>query len=136
MSDYQAPLKDMRFVLRELVGLETLAQLPGYAEATPDLVDAVLDEAAKFAREVLAPLNQTGDREGARWRENGVTTPGGFKAAYRQLLEAGWNALECEPEFGGQGLPRAVGAAVREMWASANLAFSLVLPLNEGRSTR
>ncbi len=132
MSDYQAPLKDMRFVLRELVGLETLAELPGYAEATPDLVDAVLDEAAKFAREVLAPLNQTGDREGARWREDGVTTPGGFRAAYRQLLEAGWNALECEPEFGGQGLPRAVGAAVREMWASANLAFSLVLPLNEG----
>jgi acyl-CoA dehydrogenase len=132
MSQYTAPIRDMQFVLHELAGLEQVGKLPGFEEATPDLVDAVLEEAAKFAGEVLAPLNQSGDEEGSRWHKDGVTTPKGFKEAYRHFIEGGWNGLECEPEFGGQGLPKLVGAAVKEMWKSANLSFSLCPLLTGG----
>ncbi len=132
MSDYRAPVADMLFVLREIVGIEGLAQLPGYGDVSLDLVEAVLKEAAKFAGDVLAPLNATGDREGARWHDGKVVTPNGFTQAYRQFIEGGWNGVEFPAEIGGQGLPKAVGAAVREMWAAANLGFSLILPLNEG----
>ncbi len=125
MSSYAAPLQDMRFVLRELAGLDRVAALPGCEEATPDVVDAVLEEAGKFAGAVLAPLNASGDRDGTRWAEHRVTMPEGFKEAYRQFVEAGWNGLACEPEFGGQGLPKLVSAAVQEMWKAANMAFSL-----------
>jgi len=125
MSNYSAPLKDMQFVLRELAGIERVAQLPGYEEATPDVVEAILEEAAKFAGGVLAPLNFSGDQEGAKWRDKSVTMPAGFKQAYAQFIEAGWNGLSCEPEFGGQGLPKLVAATVQEMWKSANMAFSL-----------
>jgi len=125
MSNYSAPLKDMQFVLRELAGIERVAQLPGYEEAAPDVVEAILEEAAKFAGGVLAPLNFSGDQEGARWRDKSVTMPAGFKQAYAQFIEAGWNGLSCEPEFGGQGLPKLVAAAVQEMWKASNMAFSL-----------
>ena len=125
MSSYAAPLKDMHFVLRELADLDRVAQLPGFEEASADVVAAILDEASKFASGVLAPINASGDREGARWDDHAVTMPAGFKDAYRQFAEAGWNGLSCEPEFGGQGLPRLVSAAVQEMWKAANISFSL-----------
>ncbi|HUW38902.1 MAG TPA: acyl-CoA dehydrogenase [Rhodocyclaceae bacterium] len=125
MSSYAAPLKDMHFVLRELAGLDRVAQLPGFEEASADVVSAILDEADKFASGVLAPINASGDREGARWADKSVTMPAGFGEAYRQFAEAGWNGLSCEPAFGGQGLPKLVSAAVQEMWKAANISFSL-----------
>ncbi len=132
MSEYIAPVRDMQFVLQELAGLDQVAQLPGYEEATPDLVDAVLEEAAKFAGEVLSPLNYSGDQEGATWQDKAVTMPAGFKDAYRLFADSGWPALACETEWGGQGLPKVVSAAVAEMWKSSNHAFSLCPLLTAG----
>ena len=132
MSDYVAPLKDMRFVLTELAGLNEVSALPGYEEATADVVDAIMEEAAKLAGDVLAPLNATGDREGAQWSDNSVTMPAGFKEAYRQFADNGWGGLDCPVEFGGQGLPKLVAAVVSEMWRSANHAFSLCPLLTRG----
>ena len=132
MSEYYAPLRDMQFVLKELAGLDAVAQLPGCEEATPDLVDAVLEEAARFALEVLSPLNYPGDQAGATWHDKAVTMPAGFKEAYKLFVESGWAALASEPEWGGQGLPKVVAAAVGEMWKSANHAFSLCPLLTTG----
>ncbi|MGE5639031.1 MAG: acyl-CoA dehydrogenase [Clostridia bacterium] len=132
MSAYQAPLKDMKFVLKELAGLEQVAQLPGYADATPDTVDAILEEAGKFASGVLDPLNHTGDEEGSVWKDGGVTTPKGFKEAYRQYVDGGWGALPFDAEHGGQGLPKLVATAVEEMITSANMSFSLCPLLTQG----
>jgi alkylation response protein AidB-like acyl-CoA dehydrogenase len=132
MSAYVAPLNDMRFVLNELVGLDRVAELPGCEEASPDVVDAVLEEAGKFAGEVLAPLNRIGDKQGAHLKNGVVTTAEGFKDAYRKFCEGGWTALACQPKFGGQGLPYIVSAPVQEMWKAANLAFSLCPMLTQG----
>src|SRR5918992_2482764 len=132
MSTYTAPLKDMRFVLHELAGLAQVAKLPGYEEATPDTVDAILEEAARFAREVLDPLNRSGDQEGSKWSEGEVRTPKGFRDAYRKFADGGWNALPFEPEWGGQGLPKLVATPVDEMWTSANMSFSLCPLLTQG----
>ena len=132
MSDYVAPLKDMRFVLTELAGMAEVAALPGYEEASEDVVGAILEEAAKFAGGVLAPLNPVGDREGARWADRAVTMPTGFKDAYRQFSENGWGALDCSTEFGGQGLPKLIAAVVSEMWRASNHAFSLCPLLTRG----
>uniref|UniRef100_Q47FS7 3-methylmercaptopropionyl-CoA dehydrogenase n=1 Tax=Dechloromonas aromatica (strain RCB) TaxID=159087 RepID=Q47FS7_DECAR len=125
MSDYRAPIKDMRFVMDEIAGLKDINQLPGFEEATPDLASAVLDEAAKFAGEVLAPLNATGDKQGCKLTAAGVTTPDGWKAAYKAFCDAGWNGIASPAEFGGQGLPDTLAIAVKEMVCSANLAFSI-----------
>ena len=125
MSDYRAPIKDMRFVMDELAGFRDISALPGYEEATPDLADAVLEEAAKFAGEVLAPLNRVGDKEGCKLTANGVTTPPGWKEAYKAFCEAGWNGVASPADFGGQGLPDSLGVAIKEMVCSANLSFSL-----------
>ena len=132
MSNYNAPIRDMQFVMRELAGLDAVAALPGCEDASPDVVDAILEEAGKFAGGVLAPLNWTGDQEGARWDNGVVHTATGWKEAYKQFAEAGWTALACEPEFGGQGLPKLVSTAVMEMWKSANMAFSLCPMLTNG----
>ncbi len=132
MSTYAAPLKDMRFVMNELAGLGELAKLPGFEDATPDTVDAILDEAARFASGVLDPLNWSGDQEGSKWQDGKVTTPKGFREAYKQYVEAGWGALPLDPEWGGQGLPKLVATAVEEMWASANMSFSLCPLLTQG----
>ena len=132
MSSYVAPLKDMRFVLKELAGLGEVAQLPGYEEATADTVDAILEESSKFASEVLDPLNYSGDREGSRWHDGSVTTPKGFKQAYRQYVDGGWGALPFGPEHGGQGLPKLVATVVEEMLTSANMSFSLCPLLTQG----
>jgi alkylation response protein AidB-like acyl-CoA dehydrogenase len=125
MSSYTAPLKDMQFVLTELAGIDKVAALPGYEEAAADVVEAILEESAKFTSGVLAPLNFSGDQEGVRWADKAVTMPKGFKEAYSQFVDNGWNALSCNPEHGGQGLPKVVSAAVQEMWKSSNMAFSL-----------
>src|SRR5271167_2121764 len=132
MREYQAPLADMKFVLRELVDVELLAQLPGFGEATLDLAEAVLDEAAKFANSVLSPLNRSGDLEGARWQEGEVLTAPGWQQAYNRFVADGWNALSCPAEFGGQNLPRALSALVEEMWNGANVAFALCPMLTRG----
>ena len=129
---YTPPRKDMQFVLHELVGLGAVSSLPGCEEVTPDLVDAILDEAGKFASDVLAPLNWSGDRQGSKWHNGAVTTPDGFKQAYGQFVAGGWNQLRCEPEFGGQGLPGLVSTPVEEMFGSANMAFSLCPLLTQG----
>jgi len=132
MSAYAAPLKEMRFVLNELAGLAELARLPGYQDATPDTVDAILEEASKFGTEVLDPINYSGDREGSKWSQGSVTTPKGFKDAYRRYVEGGWGALPVRPEWGGQGLPKLVATAVEEMLCSANMSFSLCPLLTQG----
>jgi len=132
MSTYTAPLKDMRFVLNELAGLSEVARLPGCEEATPDTVDAILEEAARFASGVLDPLNRSGDEEGSKWSDGEVRTPKGFRDAYRQFAEGGWNALPFEPDWGGQGLPKLVATPVDEMWTSANMSFSLCPLLTQG----
>jgi alkylation response protein AidB-like acyl-CoA dehydrogenase len=133
MSSYHAPLADMLFVMNELAGLEQVSKLPGFEDATPDTVVAILDEAAKFATNVLDPLNGSGDREGAKWLEGGaVKTPAGFKEAYDQYCANGWNGLTKSPEYGGQGLPQLVATAVEEMWHASNLAFDLCPLLTQG----
>jgi alkylation response protein AidB-like acyl-CoA dehydrogenase len=132
MTDYAAPLADMRFALNELAGLKDIAGLPGYEEATPDLVDAVLEEANKLASEVIAPLNHSGDKEKAVYENGAVRTPKGFAEAYGQFVEGGWNALPFDPDYGGQGLPWTLGSALAEMWNSANMAFALCPLLTQG----
>ncbi|MEI6721397.1 MAG: acyl-CoA dehydrogenase [Betaproteobacteria bacterium] len=132
MSAYTAPLKDMKFVLNELAGMAEVAKLPGCEDATPDTVDAILEEAAKFTTEVLDPLNWTGDQEGSQWKDGAVKTPKGFKEAYKQFVEGGWNGLPLDPEWGGQGLPKLVSTPVTEMVTSANMAFSLCPLLTQG----
>jgi 3-(methylthio)propanoyl-CoA dehydrogenase len=132
MSSYVAPLKDMRFVLNELAGLAEVAKLPGYGDAAPDTVDAILEEASKFASEVLDPINYSGDQEGSVWKDGAVTTPKGFKQAYRKYIEGGWGALPFDPEWGGQGLPKLVATAVEEMLTASNMAFSLCPLLTQG----
>jgi len=132
MSAYAAPLKDMRFVLNELAGLAEVAKLPEFEEATPDTVDAILEEASKFASEVLDPINLSGDQEGSKLSDGEVHTPRGFRDAYRKFCDGGWNALPFEHEWGGQGLPRLVSTPVQEMWKSSNLSFSLCPLLTQG----
>ncbi|MBI4195079.1 MAG: acyl-CoA dehydrogenase [Betaproteobacteria bacterium] len=132
MSTYRAPLKDMQFVLRELAGLDDVSALPGWEEVNAELVDAVLGEAAKFAREVLDPLNREGDRTGSRLENGKVTVPPGFDEAYGKFIAAGWNGLSGQPQYGGQGLPHIVSLPVQEMWNSANMAFCLCAMLTSG----
>lgn len=132
MSNYNAPIRDMKFVMNELAGLDEVMALPGCEEVSEDLVDAILEEAGKFASGVLAPLNRTGDCEGAKWADGVVTTAPGWQQAYRQFVEAGWTAIANEPEYGGQGLPKLLNTAVIEMWKSANMAFSLCPMLTNG----
>jgi 3-(methylthio)propanoyl-CoA dehydrogenase len=132
MHEYQAPLHDMKFVLRELIDWPLLAELPGFGDMTPDLADAVLDEAAKFAANVLSPLNRSGDLEGARWQDGGVLTAAGWKEAYSRFAADGWAALSCPAEFGGQNLPRVLSELIEEMWNGANIAFALCPMLTRG----
>src|ERR1700676_3407719 len=126
MPTYRAPVDEVMFLLRDVLHVERYNNLPGFAEATPDLVEAVLAEAAKFCEDVVAPLNRVGDKEGCRRHGDGtVTTPPGFKDAYKKLVEGGWIGASAPVEFGGQGLPTVLAQAVREFLCSANLAFSM-----------
>jgi len=132
MSSYTAPLRDMRFLLEDLGLREQMALLPGQEAMSDDLVAAILNEAARFAQGVLAPLNVVGDRQGARWHDGEVSTANGWRDAYEQFVANGWNALSCPHEFGGQGAPRLVSALAEEMWNAANVAFGLCPMLSRG----
>ena len=132
MPTYKAPLRDIRFVLHELLQVAQLAELPGYGEATPDTIDAVLEEAAKLCEAVLAPLNRTGDEEGCHYENGVVRAPAGFKKAYSVFIAAGWSGLACDPAYGGQGLPKVLNTAFEEMICSANLSFGTYPGLSHG----
>lgn len=125
MSAYTAPVKDMRLALDQVAGLDEICALPGFEEITPDIIDAVLEEGAKLAANVWAPLNPAGDKKGAAISDGVVTTTPGFKDAYQQFVQGGWNAVPFDPAYGGQGLPWALSMALGEMWQSANLSLSL-----------
>ncbi|QEZ42860.1 acyl-CoA dehydrogenase [Cupriavidus oxalaticus] len=129
---YRAPLKDMLFVMNELAGLDAVSRLPGFEEATPETAGAVLDEAAKFNEQVLAPLNRTGDLDPSSWKDGVVTTTPGFRDAFRQFGEGGWQGVLHPQDFGGQGLPKLIATACIEMLNSANLSFALCPLLTDG----
>lgn len=133
MPAYKAPLRDIQFVLNELLELEQLPQqIPAFADATPDLVGTILEEAGKFCEEVLQPLNHSGDEEGCHFDNGTVTTPKGFKEAYQTFIDGGWTSLPCDPAYGGQGLPKLINFAVEEMICSANLSFGMYPGLSNG----
>ncbi|HXE49839.1 MAG TPA: acyl-CoA dehydrogenase N-terminal domain-containing protein, partial [Ramlibacter sp.] len=129
---YKAPLKDMLFDIRHLAGIDEIARMPGFEEAGFETAQAVLEECARFNEGVVAPLNVTGDRNPSSWNNGQVTTTPGFKEAYRQYSEGGWQGLQHPTEFGGQGLPKTIGAACGEILNSANLSFALCPLLTDG----
>ena len=133
MPSYTAPVRDMQFILRELLKIDRYNDvLAGFADATPDTIAAILDGAAQVSQEILQPLNKVGDREGCRLENGKVTTPTGFKEAYKAFVEGGWTGLIGDPDHGGQGLPYVLGLAVNEMMSSANMAFSMYPGLTSG----
>jgi len=129
---YNAPLKDMQFVLNELANLAEINALPGCEDATPDTVEAVLEENAKFCRDVIAPLNRVGDKDPSYWKDGAVTTTRGFREAFKAYAEAGWQGVQHPQDFGGQGLPKLVATPCMEMLHGANLSFALVALLSDG----
>ncbi len=132
MLEYAAPLRDMQFVINELIGIARLSELRGGDEVSEDLSNAVLEEAAKLAADVLSPLNRIGDTEGCRLDGDVVHTPPGWREAYKTFCESGWSSLAMNPEYGGQGLPKVIATAVGEMWDAANMAFGLCPLLTNG----
>ncbi|RKP58912.1 acyl-CoA dehydrogenase C-terminal domain-containing protein [Pararobbsia silviterrae] len=133
MGEYAAPLRDMQFVLHELLNVEAeLKQMPKHADIDAETINQVIEEAGKFCADVVFPLNRSGDEEGCHWNDGVVTTPAGFKEAYQQYVEAGWPALACDPDFGGQGLPMFVNNALYEMLNSANQAWTMYPGLSHG----
>ena len=132
MAVYKAPLKEIQFVMNEVLDVSSLAKLPGYEDATPDTIQAVLEEAAKLCENVLFPLNRTGDEEGCHYENGVVRTPKGFKEAYNQFREGGWTATTNDPKYGGQGLPATVGFAVTEIITASNQAFGMYPGLTHG----
>jgi alkylation response protein AidB-like acyl-CoA dehydrogenase len=132
MVSYNAPLKDMQFVLTELANLAEINALPGCEDATPDTVEAVLEENAKFCRDVIAPLNRVGDKDPSYWKDGFVTTTKGFREAFKAYAEAGWQGVQHPQDFGGQGLPKLVATPCMEMLHGANLSFALVALLSDG----
>jgi len=132
MGEYNAPLKDMRFVLNNVIGLENLNTIESFAHAESDVVDAVLEEASKLATNVLSPLNKAGDLAGTSVDDGVVTSPDGWADAYQKFVEGGWNGISCPEEFDGGGMPQAVTMATLEMWNASNLAFALCPLLTQG----
>jgi alkylation response protein AidB-like acyl-CoA dehydrogenase len=133
MPVYKAPVRDIRFVINEVLESEKLYQtLPGYEEATEELMNAIVDEGARFAESVIAPLNRIGDEEGCHWTEAGVTTPAGYKEAYQQYVENGWPALSADVEHGGQGLPNMLGIIANELAGTANWSWVMYPGLSHG----
>ncbi len=132
MPSYQAPLRDMRFVLHELLEVENYSNMPGFEEASPDLIDAVLEEGAKLCEEVMQPLNQSGDLEGCTFNDGEVSTPSGFKEAYKLYVEGGWNGLTAPSEYGGQSLPAFMGVIFSEMMCASNQSLSMYPGLTHG----
>ena len=129
---YTPPVSDISFALTQLAGLGTFEGHPAFESYDPELIDPILDEAGKLARDVLAPLNQSGDKAGAQLTETGVTSAPGFPDAYEKFREGGWMGLSAPEEWGGQGLPKVLGLAVMEMFHGANMAFALCPMLSFG----
>lgn len=132
MPVYKAPLENMRFVLNDVLNAGQLSELPGYEQATSDLMDSILEEGAKVCEEVLFPLNQSGDEEGCHFENGKVTTPKGFKEAYQTYTQGGWTALSADPNFGGMGMPHLWNFVFMEMVCSANMSFGMYPGLSEG----
>src|SRR5437868_7702542 len=133
MPSYKAPVEDVQFLLNDVFHMERYGNMPGFADASPDVVAAILEEAAKFSEQVLAPLNRVGDLEGCKRNADGsVTTPKGFKEAYRQMVDGGWVGISVPTEFGGQGLPATMTMIVNEFLVSANMAFAMYPGLTQG----
>jgi len=132
MPTYKAPIDDIRFVLNDVLGVERIASLPGYADATPDLMEQVLEEMAKFAENELQPLNRSGDDEGCTFENGVVRTPNGFKSAYERYRKAGWTSVSADPDYGGQGLPQIVNCVMLEILSSANMSFGMYPGLSHG----
>ncbi|WP_436642511.1 acyl-CoA dehydrogenase C-terminal domain-containing protein [Microbaculum sp. FT89] len=133
MPSYKAPVDDVLFLLNDVIGIDRYNNIPSFAEATPDLVKAILEEGARLCEEVLQPLNRVGDTEGCTRNDDGsVTTPTGFKDAFSQFAEGGWIGLTADPQYGGQGLPHTLGAAINEFVSSANIAFGMYPGLTQG----
>tara|TARA_Y100000748_G_C15494452_1_gene487714 strand:- start:639 stop:2435 length:1797 start_codon:yes stop_codon:yes gene_type:complete len=133
MSEYLAPLEDMKFALKEVVDIASLTELPNFSKVGLESLDDILDEAGRFFNEVISPTNRVGDLEGSKLNQDGkVTTPTGFKEAYAQYVDAGWGAISFDPEYGGGGFPWLVGIAVTEMLTAANMAMSLNPMLTQG----
>ncbi len=132
MPTYRAPVEDYRFLLTELFDASSLTELPGYEEASPELMTDVIAEAANFCENVLFPLNQSGDAEGCTWHDGVVTTPAGFKDAFAQYAQGGWVGLTTEPQYGGQGLPELLRLALDEMVCASNLSFAMYPALTQG----
>ena len=133
MPIYKAPVDDVMFLLNDVFQISRYNNLPGFADATPDLIEAVLGEAAKLAEEVMQPLNRSGDEEGCTRHDDGsVTTPKGFKEAYRQYADGGWMGISAPAEFGGQGLPETMTTIVNEIMAAANMALTMYPGLTQG----
>lgn len=132
MPSYTAPVKDMEFIFQDILKLNQYQEMPGFEEATPDIVSAILKEGAKITEDVFLPLNQSGDAEGCIWNEGEVTTPQGFKEAYNTYVEGGWNGLTADPQYGGQGMPYVLGLAISEMMVSANHGLAAYPGLTHG----
>ncbi|QQG36486.1 MAG: acyl-CoA dehydrogenase C-terminal domain-containing protein [Micavibrio aeruginosavorus] len=132
MPSYKAPLENIHFVLHEVLDVAQVAALPGYEEATPDLIDQIIEEGAKVCEEVLFPLNQSGDAEGCLYENGVVRTPKGFKEAYRLFCEGGWPGLVADPQYGGMGMPHVVNCVLQELICSANMSFGMYPGLSEG----
>ncbi|MEQ5834596.1 acyl-CoA dehydrogenase C-terminal domain-containing protein [Marinobacter sp. NFXS9] len=133
MPEYKAPLRDIKFVMSELLDSEQhYANLEGAEDATPDMVDAIIQEGGKFCEQVLSPLNQVGDQEGCTWSEDGVKTPTGFKEAYQQYVEGGWPSMTADPNYGGQGLPSSIGIVISEMVGTSNWSWGMYPGLSHG----
>lgn len=135
MATYKAPIRDMQFVMYELMNADKLSEMPGFEEATRDLIDPVMEEASKITQDVLFPLNRSGDEEECQWVDGKVTTPSGFKEAYKLFREGGWTAISCDPNYGGMGMPKTVNTMIEEMICSANLSFGMYPGLSYGAYT-
>jgi len=132
MPEYKAPIRDMKFVMQELLDCDSHYQKLGYEDASLDMVDAIMSEAAKFTEQVIAPINKSGDEQGCTWTDGVVTTPDGFKEAYQQYVEGGWPTLAQNVDFGGQGLPHSLNTALNEFFSAANHSFAMYPGLSHG----